>query len=264
MRKNVFRTVGIMLLGFAFLLVGLVPVTTLKAETQLNAPKIKSAKTSTGSVILKWKKVSGASGYKVYKFDSSKNSYVEYGESLKTKCKITGLESGKTYKFKVSAYTVSGGKKIEGKQSKVYEVKTNKKAKLNCSDFMVYDGDGKTHNLSDYVGKPIVVNMWATWCPPCCSELPEFDEVYKEYKGKVQFMMVNVEESYEADGVKDFIKDNGYSFPVFYDWDYIMEYTYGTGYIPTTLVINSDGDIIYNEVGTLSADSLISLIEEAM
>jgi len=264
MKKTVLKTVACFLLGFALLMSNLVPVTMLKVSAQLTAPKIKSAKTTAGSVTLKWKNVSGASGYTVYKFDSSKNTFVECTSSTKTKCKIKGLDSNKTYKFKVSAYTVTGGKKTEGTQSSTFEVTTNKKAKLKCSDFMVYDAKGKTHSLSDYAGKPIVVNMWATWCPPCCAELPEFNKVYKEYKGKVEFMMVNIEESYELDTVKSFLKKNGYSFPVFYDWDYLMSYTYGTGYIPTTLVISSDGDIIYNEVGTLSASDLESLIKSAM
>ena len=187
-----------------------------------------------------------------------------FATSSKPKCKISGLDSNKTYKIKVSAYTETNGVKTEGAQSKIYEISTNKNIKLGCDDFMVYDAGGKTHKLSDYAGKPIVVNMWATWCPPCCYELPGFDGMYKEYMGKVQFLMINVEESTELSNVKDFIKENKYSFPVFYDWDYIAGYTYGTEYIPQTIIINSDGEITYNEVGMIEESDLKALIEDAM
>ena len=64
--------------------------------------------------------------------------------------------------------------------------------------------------------------------------------------------------------MKSFIKENKYSFPVFYDWDYIADYAYGTGYVPTTVVFDSDGNMIYWEAGMLDSDSIKALLDKAM
>ena len=58
-------------------------------------------------------------------------------------------------------------------------------------DFTVYNKEGKSVKLSDMKGTPVVLNFWASWCPPCKAEMPDFDEIAKEYSGKVVFMMVN-------------------------------------------------------------------------
>ena len=59
-------------------------------------------------------------------------------------------------------------------------------------DFIVYDAEGTAFRLSDFKGKPVVVNFWASWCPPCRSEMPHFDQVYSEVKDDVMFMMVDL------------------------------------------------------------------------
>ena len=59
-------------------------------------------------------------------------------------------------------------------------------------DFTVQEADGTVHKLSEYKGKPIVLNFWASWCGPCRAEMPEFNEVYKERGTEVQFLMVNL------------------------------------------------------------------------
>ena len=86
-------------------------------------------------------------------------------------------------------------------------------------DFTVYTTDGTPVSLSDHFGRPILINFWATWCPPCKSEMPDFDRVYADYGDDVVFMMINM-----TDGSRDtvesaaaFVADNGYSFPVYYD-----------------------------------------------
>ena len=59
-------------------------------------------------------------------------------------------------------------------------------------DFTVYDAGGMPVKLSDYLGKPVIVNFWASWCGPCKSEMPEFEEAFKQYGDRIQFMMINL------------------------------------------------------------------------
>ena len=124
-------------------------------------------------------------------------------------------------------------------------------------DFTVYDTDGNPVNLSDYFGKPIVLNFWASWCGPCKAEMPDFEEVYKERGEEIQFLMVNCTGGRETlESAKDFIEDSGYTFPVFYDLDLDASMTYGTNSIPVTFFIDPDGHLIAYAQGTTSADVL--------
>ena len=119
-----------------------------------------------------------------------------------------------------------------------------------ASSFTVYDGEGKPVILSDFLGKrPIVVNFWATWCPPCKSELPDFDSMYKKYSDEVEFMMV---------------KENGYEFPVYYDTDFDAANVYSVYSIPVTLFIDSDGTIKDQHIGMLTSDQLKSGIKSIL
>jgi thiol-disulfide isomerase/thioredoxin len=76
-----------------------------------------------------------------------------------------------------------------------------------AADFYAFDFDGNKVSLSEKIGKPVVVNFWATWCPPCKSELPHFEKLYKELGDKVEFMMVDMTDGRRetADIVKEFV-----------------------------------------------------------
>ena len=175
------------------------------------------------------------------------------------------MEAGKTYKFKTAALVKNGSSYVaQSLSSEVSVTIAAKKAELKTADFTVYDAVGNKHKLSDYAGKPIIVNIWATWCPPCRAELPHFDKFYKEYGDKIQFMIIDNEDKGSLSDVQKFIKDNGYSFPVFYDWDYSAYDAYGTGYIPITLAIDANGNLVYNQVGSLDESSLKSVINSIL
>ncbi len=126
-------------------------------------------------------------------------------------------------------------------------------------DFTVYDIDGNPVSLSDFVGKPVVLNFWASWCGPCKNEMPDFDEVYGEYGGDVVFLMVNITDGTNetVDSASSFIKNAGYTFPVYYDTELYATSAYGVSSIPMTFFIDSNGTVAAYHTGTLSKDLLL-------
>lgn len=133
-----------------------------------------------------------------------------------------------------------------------------------AKDFIVYDKEGNEIKLSTNVGKPVVVNFWASWCGPCTSELPHFQELYDKYGEDVVFMMVNMTDGYNetVDGVEDFLNEYGYSFPVYYDTEYSASYAYNVSAIPQTLFINSKGELVETYTGAIRYNVLENYIKE--
>ena len=125
-------------------------------------------------------------------------------------------------------------------------------------DFTVQDWEGNMVKLSDFFGKPIVLNFWASWCPPCKAELPDFDDACKKYDGEVVFLMVNMTDNQmeTVEVAKDFIKTYGYDFPVYFDVDYEAAMVYGVRSIPQTYFINAEGEAVATATGMISASQL--------
>ena len=125
-------------------------------------------------------------------------------------------------------------------------------------DFTVIDAEGNEASLSSFFGKPIVLNFWASWCGPCRSEMPDFDETYQELGDEIQFLMVNMTDGSREtlDKAKNFVADSGFTFPVFYDVNYDAAITYGVTSLPTTYFIASDGTLVAYGAGAIDADTL--------
>ena len=129
-------------------------------------------------------------------------------------------------------------------------------------DFEVLDKDGNTVKLSDFYGKPILLNFWATWCPPCKAEMPDLQEAYEIYGDEVCFVMVNLTDGSRdtVEVVKTFVADNGYTFPVYFDTQSSAAMAYGIYSIPTTFLISADGVLLKSKSGMMTA----SEVEAAM
>ncbi|MFQ8639774.1 MAG: TlpA family protein disulfide reductase [Acutalibacteraceae bacterium] len=132
------------------------------------------------------------------------------------------------------------------------------KEKQAAPDFTVYDADGNAAQLSDYIGKPIVLNFWASWCGPCKNEMPEFNEKSIELEGKVQFLMVNMTDGSREtlDTAKAYVESEGFTFPVLYDTDIDAANTYRVYSLPTTYFIDENGGLTARASGTIDAATL--------
>jgi thiol-disulfide isomerase/thioredoxin len=130
-------------------------------------------------------------------------------------------------------------------------------------DFTVTDAAGNTVHLSDYRGKPVVVNFWATWCPPCVGELPHFNKAIKTYEDRVTFLMVNVDGNGTADieTAFAFMQQNGYDLPLYFDLSYNASYTYGVSSIPMTIWVDEHGNLYNVYVGMLTEEYLTHYID---
>lgn len=138
------------------------------------------------------------------------------------------------------------------------ETSQQEKEQEPAPDFTVFDKNGKEVKLSDFAGKPAVVNFWASWCGPCQMEMPDFEEKYRELGGEINFLMVNM-----TDGSREtvkiasaFIEKKGYTFPVYYDTESNAAITYNVYSLPTTYFIDSSGHVTAQTTGAIDGGTL--------
>ena len=125
-------------------------------------------------------------------------------------------------------------------------------------EFTMTDRDGNEVNFSDFAGKPIVLNFWASWCGPCQMEMPDFEEMYQMYGQEVEFVMVNMTDGYQEtfDSASSFITEKGYTFPVYYDTKMEGAYSYQVYSLPMTFFIDATGDVVASNRGMISGENL--------
>ncbi|MCR5665694.1 MAG: TlpA family protein disulfide reductase [Eubacterium sp.] len=132
-----------------------------------------------------------------------------------------------------------------------------------ATDFSVENADGEATLLSDFSGKPVIINYWASWCGICKTEMSEFQSVYNDYGDDVTFMMINLTDGSREtiDSADDYLVANSLTFPVYYDTQSEAANAYGITSIPQTYFIDSNGYIQGQIMGATTAETLIEGIE---
>jgi cytochrome c-type biogenesis protein len=142
-------------------------------------------------------------------------------------------------------------------------------------DFTLTDQYGNTHTLSDYKGKVVFLNFWASWCKPCQREMPDIEELYMKYnlnQNEIVFLGVVNPKSKEypnnADEKKDdilaFLGKNNYTFPTVFDETGEISMNYFISAFPTTFMINREGNVVGYIPGMMTKDIMESVIEQTL
>ncbi len=123
-------------------------------------------------------------------------------------------------------------------------------------DFQLPDLDGQSISLSNLRGKPVLINFWATWCPPCRAEMPYLQEIFEEWSGKsLVVLAINVGESHSK--VEEFMQSNNLSLPVLLDIKQAVAIKYNIQFFPTTFFIDKDGIIQVKTIGAFPSKAAI-------
>ncbi|MBH8073854.1 redoxin family protein [Clostridioides difficile] len=144
---------------------------------------------------------------------------------------------------------------------------SNDEDRIKSIDFTLTDQYGKTHKLSDYEGKVVFLNFWATWCPPCKEEMPYIEQLYKDYNKNNDDVVIlgvaspNLGREGSREHVVNFLKEQGYTFPVVLDEDGELAYQYGINAFPTTFIIDKEGYVTQYIPGAMDKATMASFIE---
>lgn len=152
--------------------------------------------------------------------------------------------------------------KKEQTENDVLVESTNEGEKI-MENFSCETNKGNTFSL-DGRSKPAFINFWATWCGPCCMEMPDLQDVYDEYKEKVDFIFVNCGDSKET--ISNFINTSeiSYTFPIGYDENNELAFKYNITGIPTTYIVDAKNEISDMVVGARPGDEYRKMLNKVI
>ena len=151
----------------------------------------------------------------------------------------------------------------ENSDEQTSESQSDNGASGYANNYSFYDLNKNKISFSDYAGKILVLNFWATWCPPCQAEIPDFAETYSAYKDKgVQFLGISDD---DVNSLNNYYKVSSINYPTLIDGsiDKIMP-LWGIDAIPHTFILNGKGEIIFDQLGQMAKEDLVNAIEGAL
>lgn len=120
---------------------------------------------------------------------------------------------------------------------------------------------GNPVSLEDYKGSVVLVNLWATWCPPCREEMPTLQTFYEKYKAD-GFVLIGIDQEETRDVVEPFVKEFGLTFPIWLDLDYLAEREFNTMNLPSSYVIDRAGRVRLMWIGGISKKNLEKFVPD--
>ena len=138
---------------------------------------------------------------------------------------------------------------------------TEKSNSKKAPDFFLKTTDNNTVKLSDYKGRIVILNFFATWCPPCRMEIPDFVEFYKENKEK-GVVIIGIAVGSKLEDVKKMIKEFKINYPVCISDGKVEKEYGGIRFVPTSFIIDKNGNIYKKQIGMMSKGQLEEILEK--
>jgi len=132
-----------------------------------------------------------------------------------------------------------------------------------ATDFQLTSADGAQIRLSDLRGKVVLLNFWATWCPPCKAEMPDLNALYRDYGAEHDFVVVGVDVEENGTDVRDFVGRQRIGFPLLLDEDgHVSDSLYAVRSLPTSMIIDRQGYIRDAWIGQIAKEAMLARLKK--
>ncbi|MBS1523412.1 MAG: TlpA family protein disulfide reductase [Bacteroidetes bacterium] len=166
---------------------------------------------------------------------------------------LTLITAALIFSIKARTWAIMGLMSLGFYNPKIPTIKPGEKL-MPAPAMTVQTVDGKTIDLQQQKGKVVFINFWATWCPPCRAEMPSVNEFYEKVKNDPGIVFLSVDVDNRLNNSSAFMKSSGYNIPVYGGNLDGLPTTFYSGTIPTTLVIDKRGLVVFNHAGKASYD----------